>query len=69
MDAQASGGFKQRQGEGPLPSRGWDDGKGPWYGPDIPEELLVDGEGEAAVGDFCTGDLFAVGEFCAGEFP
>ena len=26
------------------------------YGPDVPEELLVDGEGEAAVGDFSEGD-------------
>ncbi len=27
------------------------------YGPDIPEELLGDGEGEAGVGDFCAGDF------------
>ena len=38
---------------------GKEDRKGPWhiYDPDIPEELLLDGEDGAAVGDFCAGDF------------
>lgn len=41
--------------------RGWENRKGPWYGPDIPGELLADVAGEAAIGDFCAGD-FSEGE-------
>lgn len=55
MDAQASGGSNRGR------ERRWENRKGPWYGPDIPEELLADGAGEAAVGDFCAGD------FCEGD--
>ncbi len=54
MDAQASCG-QEEAGRG---GGGRRTGKGPGiYGPDIPEEPLVDGEDGAAVGDFCAGDF------------